>query len=240
MVYPTLPPGGDRTGRGTVVIVLAALLVLVPLGIYVSKALNDPSPPTPATRPTPSLIPITERLRGVVRVADPLGDVVDRKERPVTGHEGVDIAAVRLATDGKRFTATFIMAGPIPKDSGPGTFDEEAGNDRLKWVLDTWQPGTFGSGGGLFSFTARLVGRDWQATLITWEDANQVLLPGKFLVEGKRLTWSVRLEEVPALARPFEWSGFVEWGYHSPKNVIGYSAGEDNLPDDRNGRESFP
>ncbi|HEX9775159.1 MAG TPA: hypothetical protein VGB83_06235 [Actinomycetota bacterium] len=160
MVYPTLPPGGGRTGRGTVVIVLAALMVLVPLGIYVSKALNDPSPPTPATSPTPSLIPITERLRGVVRVADPLGDVVDRKERPVTGHEGVDIAAVRLATDGKRFTATFVMAGPIPEDGGPGTADEEAGKDRLKWVLDTWQPGTFGSAGGLYVFAPNSLDRN--------------------------------------------------------------------------------
>ncbi|HEX9775164.1 MAG TPA: hypothetical protein VGB83_06260 [Actinomycetota bacterium] len=239
MVYPTLPPGGDRTGRGTVVVVLAALLVLIPLGILVNKAGDDP-PSEVATSASPTLGPLSQRSRGVLRTADAIGDVVDRKDREVAGHEGVDIAAVRLATNGKRFTATFIMAGPIPEDSGPGTADEEAGKDRLLWVLDTWTPGTFGSAGGLYSFRAELVGGEWQATMVTWEPLTHVLLPGRFLVVGQRLSWSVRIEKVPALAKPFEWSGFVEWGYHSPEDVIGYSAGADYAPNDRNARASFP
>jgi len=237
-MVPTLPPG-DRTGRRTVVIVLAALLVLAPLGIWINGAVKEQSPsPTPSR--TPSLVPVPERPQGVVRIEDAIGDLVDRKDRRVTGHEGVDIAAVRLSSNGKRFTATFIMAGPIPKDSGPGTADEDAGKDSLRWVLDTWMPGTFGSTGGLYSFDADLIGTAWQVTMVTWEPISHVLLPGRFEVRGRRLTWQVKLDKVPALAKPFEWSASVEWGYRSPPDTIGYSAGEDNLPDDRNARASFP
>lgn len=206
-----------------------------------AKSTSEPSPtvaPATATRaptasPTPesaiepsgSPLPTTVVPAGLMRLADPAGDVTDVNGAPITDAlPFVDLTTVALRIDGASLILKVDTGGAIPS-----TLDAD---DEMWWALELApaEPRSM----TLYRLTVTFSGVTWKTINYDFEhDARQIA--AQIDVDAGQLTVAIPLAELPKLDGPFRWWVAALWGGF---NLDRPDASGDRVPD--NDAAMFP
>lgn len=148
---------------------------------------------------------------GLVRLADPTGDVTDVSGATVLNEPPfVDLTAASLQTTTTNLILTVDTAGPIPQALDP--------NDEMTWSLEISPPDPANL--TLYHVTETMSGGTWSTMIFDFEHDGQVIV-AKLDAHGNEVSISIALTEFPKIDGPFRWSVAALWNHLDVSGAYG-------------------